>query len=224
MKRDVDLCRQLLFDLEAHGPDCAVNVLRTGIVGDADDRVRHHLRLLIDSGFVKEVDRTTNGLACVRLTNSGVELLEVCRCDRRWRDAKQIVLERTGGLSLTVLRAVLTKWAVESTSQVISHTEPAAYRPGRRRVYRPRYRREESRSYYPPHRYDYVRPHQEWTRRELTNRELLEVDDSLQLVRSAPDYREQMDYPQRYNDVELTRSEYESLDGNVGVSMPIYLV
>jgi len=220
MKRDVDLCRQLLFDLEAHGPDCAVNVLRTGIVGDADDRVRHHLRLLIDAGFVKEVDRTTNGLACVRLTNSGVELLEVCRCDRRWRDSKQVVLERTGGLSLTVLRAVLTKWAVEATSQVTAHLEPAPYRSVHpRRAYRPRYRRDESRSYYQPQRYDYVR-----SNRELTNRELLEVDDSLQLVRSTPDYREHMEYRQRYNDVDLSRSEYESLDGNVGVTMPIYLV
>lgn len=214
MKRDVDLCRQLLFDLEAHGPDCAVNVLRTGIVGDADDRVRHHLRLLIDAGFVKEVDRTTNGLACVRLTNAGVEFLEVSRCDTRWRDAKQLVLERTGGLSLTVLRTVLIKWAIESTSQY----DALPYRTARpHRAYRPQYRRNDARAYYPPQRYDSWR----------ANRELLEVDDSLQLVRSAPDYRERLDYRQQYNGyngVELNGCDYQSMDANVGVTMPIYLV
>ncbi len=197
MKRDIDFCRQLLFDLEAHGPECTINVLRSGLANEADERLRFHLRLLTDAGFVKEVDRTTNGATCVRLTNSGIELLELCRSDARWSDAKAIVLERTGGLSLTVLRTVLTKWAVEAVSQ--------GYVRRYRRGYRPYYRRDEL-------RYD---------------RDLVDFDDDLRLVRTAPDYRERLEWRDRDADVDYYngyRAEADSAAPNVGVQLPIYLV
>ena len=117
MKRDVDLCRQLLIDIEGHGADCSLSALRTGLAPDAEERIRYHLRLLIDAGFVKEVDRTSAGVPCVRLTNSGQEFLELSRGDARWREAKWIVQEQSGGLSLTVIRALLTKWAVDGVTR-----------------------------------------------------------------------------------------------------------
>src|SRR5690606_26618076 len=109
MKRDLDLCRQLLLDLEAQGPDCALNVLRTGLAHDADERVRFHVRLLLDAGLAREVDRTINGVPCVRLTHAGCELLDLCRDEAVWNDAKACVRERTGSLSLTLVRNVLVR-------------------------------------------------------------------------------------------------------------------
>lgn len=123
MKRDLDLARQLLLDIEARGADCSVSVLHPGSLRESangttshsfeiDERVRYHLRLLIDGGFLKEVDRTTTGVPCVRLTYEGCELLELARHESLWREAKWLCQERTGGESLTVIRTFLVRLAV----------------------------------------------------------------------------------------------------------------
>jgi hypothetical protein len=117
MKRDVDLARQLLLDIENRGADCSVSVLRTGPNHDAEERVRYHLRLLVDAELLKEVDRTAAGVPCLRLTDAGHELIELTRSESRWRDAKCVCQERTGGLSLLVIRELLLAWAFEAPLQ-----------------------------------------------------------------------------------------------------------
>lgn len=112
MKRDIDLARQLLADIENRGSDCSVSVLRSGPNHDTEERIRYHLRLLIDGGLLKEVDRTSTGVPCVRLTHDGHELLELSRVEGRWREAKWICQQRTGGLSLAVIRTILVRLAV----------------------------------------------------------------------------------------------------------------
>lgn len=131
MKRDLDLCRQLLADIEGHGPDCAVTALRPGVSGEAEETVRYHVRLLIDAGMVKEVDRPTGGVPCVRLTNTGHEMLELAHSEARWREAKWVVGERTGTQSLSVIRSVLAKWAFEAATRGGESMRPVrpAYRP-----------------------------------------------------------------------------------------------
>ncbi len=114
MKRDIDLARGLLLDIEARGADCSVSVLRTDANHDAEERVRYHLRLLVDAGYLKEVDRTASGVPCLRLTDAGHELIELVRVESRWRQAKWACQERTGGLSLTVVRGILLEWALGS--------------------------------------------------------------------------------------------------------------
>ena len=127
MKRDIDLCRQLLLDIEGRGADCSVTVLRAGNEPDAAERVRHHLRVLVDAGYLKEVDRTADGVPCVRLTDAGHELIEVVRSEPRWREAKRACHERSGGQSLAIVRAILVEWALA----------PTPYRPRRRWYYAP---------------------------------------------------------------------------------------
>jgi hypothetical protein len=112
MKRDVDLARHLLLDIEGRGADCSVSVLRTGPNHEAEERVRYHLRLLIDAGLLKEIDRAANGVPCVRLTDAGHEMIELTRSERRWQEAKWSCRERTGGESLTVIRSILLRWAI----------------------------------------------------------------------------------------------------------------
>ena len=117
MKRDLDLARQLLLDIENRGTDCSVSVLRSGSNHQSEEQVRYHLRLLIDAGLLKEIDRTSAGIPCVRLTHEGHELLELARSEPRWREAKYACQERLGGLSLTVIRGILLRWAVAATSR-----------------------------------------------------------------------------------------------------------
>ena len=117
MKRELDLARQLLLDIESRGPDCSVSILRpytnngSATNHESEERIRYHLRLLIDAGFLKEVDRTTAGIPCVRLTHEGHELLELARHENLWREAKWLCQERIGGLSLTVIRTFMLRLA-----------------------------------------------------------------------------------------------------------------
>ena len=112
MKRNLDLARQLLLDIENRGADCSTNALRSDPNHQREEQIRYHLRLLIDGGFLKEVDRTSEGIPCVRLTQDGHELLELARGDSRWREAKRVCWERTGGLSLNVISGLLSRWAM----------------------------------------------------------------------------------------------------------------
>jgi len=115
MKRDLDLARQLLLDIENRGTDCSVSVLRSGSNNQSEEQVRYHLRLLIDADLLKEIDRTSAGIPCVRLTHEGHELLALARSEPRWREAKYACQERLGGLSLTVIRSILLRWAIAAT-------------------------------------------------------------------------------------------------------------
>jgi hypothetical protein len=140
MKRDIDLARRLLLDIENRGADCSVGVLRSEPNHETEERIRYHLRLLIDAGLLKEVDRTSSGVPCVRLTYEGHELLELTRSEARWREAKWTCQERTGGQSLIAIRALLLRWAVAGP---VNEFPPVAY--GRRRSYLP------MASHYPHH-------------------------------------------------------------------------
>ena len=111
MKRDLDLMRQLLLDIENRGADCSVSVLRSSSDGQREERIRYHLRLLIDARLLKEIDRTTAGIPCVRLTHQGHELLELVRNEPLWREALWTCQDRTGSLSLTVIQDLLSSWA-----------------------------------------------------------------------------------------------------------------
>lgn len=112
MKRDLDLARQLLLNIENRGTDCSVSVLRSGPEHETDERIRHHLRLLIDAGLLKEIDRTSSGIPCVRMTHDGHELIELARHESRWSEAKWVCQDRIGGLSLSVIRSILLRWAI----------------------------------------------------------------------------------------------------------------
>jgi hypothetical protein len=235
MKRDLDMCRQLLADIEAHGPDCAVTALRPGVSGEAEETLRYHVRLLIDAGLAKEVERPSAGVPCVRLTSSGHELLELARSEALWREAKWIVGERTGTQSLTVIRAVLARWAYEAAITGARRPiergyapergyRPYAYRPAYHRV-EPRYRFERdvepvveprvaaARPFRSPYayveRFDWRAPI-DW--RDASGRETFYRE---------PLYREGLYREPAYRDGFLRDGEFAELDG---VTLPTYVV
>jgi hypothetical protein len=110
MQRDVDLVRQLLLDIERRGAACPVDALRTDSRQDGDERIRYHLQLMTDDGLIADAS-AAGGAQCVRLTHIGHEFIELARGDAFWREAKSAVAASTGGMPLTVLRALLTKRA-----------------------------------------------------------------------------------------------------------------
>jgi len=131
MKRDLDLARQLLLDIENRGVDCSVSVLRSGPEHDTDERIRYHLRLLIDAGLLKEIDRTSTGIPCVRLTHDGHELIELARSESLWREAKWVCQDRIGGLSISAIRGILSRWAIGDAPRArrVYTTRPLRHAP-----------------------------------------------------------------------------------------------
>jgi hypothetical protein len=211
MKRDVDLIRQILFDLERHGAEGSLESLRNGSAHDVDERTRYHLRLCIDAGLAKEIDRSASGSPCVRLTNAGHEFLDICRGDERWQAAKWLVHQQTGGLSLTVLRAVLTKWAVQGIS-----------RSERQRRWRRSYRPYVTPDYYPGepaaggmpmYRVDSYR----------YEREPYFEDETVRLVRPRRDYREAVSPVESWEHDEHGTGDSFG-DERLGVSLPINII
>jgi hypothetical protein len=209
MRRDVDLMRQLLFDIERHGIDCSIDALRNGSPQDTDERTRFHVRLLVDAGLAKETDRTAATVSCVRLTNAGYEFLDLCRSGARWREAKWVVEEQTGGVSLSVLRAVLTKWAVEGIARSDRHRRW-------RRSYRRHFYRGE-----PTYRVDSYR----------YEREPLVEEEPVDFVRPRADYRERPpgihaswcpEPAERW--AEDHRFEADLAEGSFGVTLPVSMI
>lgn len=219
MKRDLDLARQLLIDIEGQGAECAIAALRPGAPTEHEERIRCHVRLLIDTGLIKEIERTAGGAPCVRLTNAGHELLELVQNEHRWHEAVGLVQERTGGTSLTAIRAVLTRWAVEASLY------PQRRAP--RRPYRTYFHRAEPR-------------YSEQSSESLHSHTLAERDawrDSPYFYR-RPQYLERFDWREPldwrdYQDRDLYAQDvfarggyvrdYDTADEN-GVSLPIHVI
>jgi hypothetical protein len=111
MKCDVDLSRQILLCIERRGANCPMEALRADLRHESNERIRYHLQLVIDAGWVAEVARSVAEPAGVRLTHVGHEFVEVARSDARWNKAKAVVIEETGGQSLNVLWALMARWA-----------------------------------------------------------------------------------------------------------------
>src|SRR5689334_8680677 len=119
MKRDMDLGRRILLDLEANPEATGHGSVELNIEGRGRTEVSYHVLLLRDAGLLEAVVRSTTGRAGLavfptRLTYAGHEFIEASRKDSLWQKAKSVVLEKTGGLSLDVLKAVLTKLTMDA--------------------------------------------------------------------------------------------------------------
>ena len=119
MKRDMDLARRILLEVEADPKTTGFGYRRVDIEGHDQAEVSYHIRLLSDAGLLEAKSlSTTAGLdwRVIRLTYAGHEFLEASRKDTLWQKAKSTVLEKTGGLSFEVLKAVLLKLATDAVT------------------------------------------------------------------------------------------------------------
>ncbi len=94
MKRDLDLIRQLIIDIE-HNPDNAVSFMDSG-----NKKEIAHLKLLSQekgqAGFVEinEKHLLENVYTAKRLTFKGYEVFELIKDENRWQDAKNLFKEK----------------------------------------------------------------------------------------------------------------------------------
>jgi hypothetical protein len=111
MKRDMDLCRQVLLKLEDAPPGRGfINPFEIEGQTDEDGVLTEHIRLLDEAGLIEAMDLSSMSEYCwrpIRLTFEGHDFLAAAKNDTIWQKAKAKVLSTTGTLTLDALKLAL---------------------------------------------------------------------------------------------------------------------
>jgi len=115
MKRDIDLIRSILLEMEKRDPS-SPNPQIT--IDNYDfDTVQFHLKLLIEQNFIEgRINKYANGkIACfpLNLTWQGYDFLDAARDNSVWNKAKSTIAEKTTSVSFEVFKSVLVQIAKE---------------------------------------------------------------------------------------------------------------
>lgn len=105
MKRDMDLVRSLLLEIEEKHVGSGRQVDLVGDEGRSRDEVVEHLFMLAEAGFIEARDAShmqARDIVVLRMTWQGHEFLESVRDPRIWARTKEGA-NRIGSLSLEVL-------------------------------------------------------------------------------------------------------------------------
>jgi hypothetical protein len=115
MKRDMDLIREILVALEENlDPDCSMKVSEL-VLDDYDQNVLYgHAVLLADAGFVvgnfvPHIYGEYKDFRIDKLDWKGYEFLELTRNKTIWDKAKKFFKESGVGLSVSVLKWLITE-------------------------------------------------------------------------------------------------------------------
>lgn len=121
MKRDMDLCRQILLEVE--GRSYAESGQPMTIDGQSAEHVSYQVMLLAQAGLIEAIDARTLGpdgflWLPMWLTWHGHEFLDASRSPERWTQAKMLIKSRAGEVGFDVLKAVLTSLAMKALGVV----------------------------------------------------------------------------------------------------------
>lgn len=97
--RDMELIRELLFELEAGGG-------ARPLEGWCDASIRAHLAMMLEAGLLAGRAGAGGMLAIEGLTWSGHDFLAAIRQDTIWRRLRQRLAETAGGLALESIKAL----------------------------------------------------------------------------------------------------------------------
>jgi hypothetical protein len=112
MKRDMDLARKILLEVEAYTEIDGWVPLE--IEGYSSTEINYHIKLLAQAGLVEAEDASTLGGSSFyvsSLTWEGHEFLDAARDSSRWQKAKDLVAQKGGALTFEILKQVLMEIA-----------------------------------------------------------------------------------------------------------------
>lgn len=120
MKRDMELVRRILMEIEASPEANGIRHVGLNFEGHSVPEVMYHAKLLVKAGLIEARGSlgTMSGLQVypTGLTWQGHEFLDAIRKDTLWERTKSIAIEATGGLSLEALKAA----AILAVHQAVS--------------------------------------------------------------------------------------------------------
>ena len=106
MKRDLNLMRQILLDLEKKGS--YTNWLDVDIEQYSPEQMDYHLELLMEAGLIRtrSADRELPRWYPVRLTWEAHEFLDAARDERRWQKVNDLIAQ-VGDVPFETVRVAL---------------------------------------------------------------------------------------------------------------------
>jgi Hypothetical protein (DUF2513) len=110
MKRDMDLCRKILLELEKLSFEPGFQYIE--VEGYSEEDVSYHVYLLQDAGLINAQDMSSGGGSSwfpVSIRWQGHEFLNAARDNNRWEKAKG-AMAKAGGVVLPVLMQLLTQY------------------------------------------------------------------------------------------------------------------
>ena len=117
MRRDIDLCRHILIEIESWDTTQIPKQIR--LDGYSKDQTGYHAWLLAEEGMVVGVDVTSLGdsvrqFAPRSLTYRGHDFLELGRNETRWQKAKARVLKVGGPITSDIMMSLLRNLAARA--------------------------------------------------------------------------------------------------------------
>ena len=106
MKRNMDLCRDILFKVEA-GDGLLVEVSHNDFKNVSQDHFFEHVRLLGEANLLDVSAMSMGEGQSLRLTWDGHEFLDLARSDTVWRKALQGIGKQGVGPAFEILREFL---------------------------------------------------------------------------------------------------------------------
>ena|SRR6266436_6058713 len=107
MKRDMDLARQILQQIEEKSE--GLKRVTLDLPDHAPEEIHYHLKLLKEAGLIEAVDCTTGAGLCfipIRLTWQGNEFLDAIKNETVWNKVKGTVKEKGGAIPFEILKAL----------------------------------------------------------------------------------------------------------------------
>ncbi|RFZ76464.1 DUF2513 domain-containing protein [Lacrimispora amygdalina] len=111
MKRDMDLCRKILFKIEELYDSTAIYNLE--IEGYTRNQVAYHSNLLYEAGLISDykaqyADNEIYSFGVSSLTWDGHDFLDKIREDTTWNKVKDIIKNKALPMTLDVIKTVAT--------------------------------------------------------------------------------------------------------------------
>ncbi|MCJ2165600.1 MULTISPECIES: DUF2513 domain-containing protein [unclassified Pseudodesulfovibrio] len=110
MKRNMDLVRSLLFELEEHPDGYSPDNIE--VDGYSEEEVGYHFLLMVEAGLIEGEEISDLGSSSpsampIRLTWYGHDFLDASRDSKRWKKA-QGIFAKLGGVTMDVAVKILT--------------------------------------------------------------------------------------------------------------------
>jgi repressor of nif and glnA expression len=112
MKRDLDLVRKILMEIEKK--EESMGWIIPEIESYSENEIFYHIKILEEAGFIEAKDLSTLGTfewAAINLTWEGHEFLDASRNETIWKKSKSIIQDKMGSASFDVLKSLLFKTA-----------------------------------------------------------------------------------------------------------------
>ncbi len=119
MKRDMDLIRKILFEIEKypHYPEFLSivndNPIPLEFESYDEETINYHIKLLVEAGIVERFQGNTYPFTPRGLTWKGHEFLDLMRGESIWEQAKD-TMKKTGGMAFEILIKVLIETATKA--------------------------------------------------------------------------------------------------------------